>query len=261
MRVGLIYNPQNHHRRSIRLKGYDYTRQGAYFVTLVAYHRDEIFGEVVNGVVRLSALGQIVREEWLRSIGIRKEIRLNEDEFVVMPNHVHGIVWIVEDGGDSATGVGAHGVRPGGDGDDSVEAHGMRLDDGVRQDGVGTNEGMDAWLGTRADTIRPYGGVDATGVGAHGMRPEDGTRQEKRIPSRAPNSLGSFIAGFKSSVTHRAKVELNMEGIWQRNYFDHIIRNQEDFQAIWNYIDANPQKWEQDQLHPQAAPNRYNQEK
>ncbi len=86
-------NP-NHHRRSIRLKGYDYTRDGAYFITLVAYQRAEVFGAVVDGQVVLSALGQIVHDEWMRSIELRREIQLFEDEFVIMPNHIHGIVHI-----------------------------------------------------------------------------------------------------------------------------------------------------------------------
>jgi putative transposase len=100
------FNPEIHHRRSIRLKGYDYTQPGAYFVTFCSYQRDEIFGEVINGKMKLSALGEVVRQEWLRSAEIRKEIRLFDDEFMFMPNHGHGIVWIVD------TAVGADGVRP-----------------------------------------------------------------------------------------------------------------------------------------------------
>ena len=90
------YDPQKHHRRSIRLKGYDYAQPGAYFVTICTYQRDEIFGEVINGEMRLSALGKIVREEWLRSAEIRKEIQIFEDEFMIMPNHFTKLIgsWI-----------------------------------------------------------------------------------------------------------------------------------------------------------------------
>ena len=102
------YDPKTHHHRSIRLKGYDYTLPEAYFVTLVTHRRDPVFGEVSGGEMKLSALGQIVLDEWMRSIGIRKEIQLHEDEFVVMPNHSHGIVWMV-----GVTGVvGAYGIHP-----------------------------------------------------------------------------------------------------------------------------------------------------
>lgn len=109
------YDPHKHHRVSIRLKGYDYTLAGAYFITIVAYKREMLFGEIVNGVMRLNRRGEIVREEWFASVNIRKEIKLFEDEFVVMPNHAHGIVWIVEDDSrftvDTGHPVGADG-RP-----------------------------------------------------------------------------------------------------------------------------------------------------
>jgi putative transposase len=74
-------------------------------------------------------------------------------------------------------------------------------------------------------------------------------------------SLSSFIAGFKASVTSRARRELDITGIWQRNYYDHIIRNETELMKIWHYIDTNPSKWEEDQLHPDAPPNPFNQDK
>lgn len=213
------HDPAIHHRRSIRLKGYDYTQPGAYFVTLVTYHRDEIFGKIMDGAVILSPLGKIVYEEWRQSAEIRKEIFLCEDEFVVMPNYVHGIVWIID---------------------------------------------LDAAPSEMGASLAPLPNAGHS-VGANGIRPMDGDNPSKpgarRAPQqRSPKSLGSFIAGFKASVTSRARRELDMTGIWQRNYYDHIIRREKDFQAIWNYIDNNPRNWESDQLHPSAASNPFNQE-
>ncbi len=100
------YDPQKHHRVSIRMKGYDYTLAGAYFITIVAYQRKMLFGEIVNGEMKLNRRGEIVREEWFASANIRKEIRLFEDEFVVMPNHGHGIVWIVDEDSRFVVGMG-----------------------------------------------------------------------------------------------------------------------------------------------------------
>ncbi|MCS6831331.1 MAG: hypothetical protein NZ749_11915, partial [bacterium] len=94
-------------RRSIRLPGYDYSQPGAYFVTICTHERLCLFGEVVNGQMHLSPFGQVVYEEWYRSAQMRREIVLNPDEMVIMPNHLHGIVWIVE----TAT-VGADGCPP-----------------------------------------------------------------------------------------------------------------------------------------------------
>lgn len=84
------------HRRSIRLKGYDYSAAGGYYVTVVAFRRECLFGEIVNGEMRLNAVGRIVRECW-------DEIpshfpNAETDAFVVMPNHVHGIIFIYADG-------------------------------------------------------------------------------------------------------------------------------------------------------------------
>lgn len=197
------YNPEIHHRRSIRLKGYDYTQPGAYFVTMVTHHRDEIFGKIINGEMILSPLGKIVQEEWFRSGEIRKEIQLFDDEFVVMPNHVHGINWIIP--------VGADGVRPG---------------------------VMGAYHAPQP--MRP----DETDVPPHnGRMPSAPTHASLR---RAPRSLGSFIAGFKASVTSRAGRELNMTGIWQRNYYEHIIRNDRELHNIGWYIQNNPLNWQLD---------------
>lgn len=212
------YNPAIHHRRSIRLKGYDYTQPGAYFVTFCSYRRDELFGEVINAEMRLSALGEIAREEWFRSSEIRKEIRLFEDEFIVMPNHGHGIIWIVE----IAVGV----------------------------DGVRANE-------ADADGINPNNGIQLNRERAHTMRsnptlsnPEEPDARRASL-RRVPRSLGSFIAGFKASVTSRAKNELKMTGIWQRNYYDHIIRNDSELNNIRSYILNNPLNWQLDRDNAQ----------
>jgi putative transposase len=186
----MTYEPARHHRRSIRLRGYDYTQAGAYFVTLCVQGRECLFGTGAAGEMILIELGQIVQEEWKRSSEIRREIEL--DEFVVMPNHTHGIVWIVE------------------------------MND----------------------------------VRAHGRPPQPGStplvRADGRPPQRAPKSLGSFVAGFKSAATKRINEQRGMPGVpvWQHNYYEHIIRNDADLQRIREYIANNPLKWELDQLHP-----------
>lgn len=182
-------------RRSIRLKDFDYSRAGGYFVTLVTFRRENLFGEIMEGEMHLNALGRIVRDEWLHSSKIRKEIRLFEDEFVIMPNHIHGIVWIDP--------VGADGIRP--------------------------------------ETNAPDG--------ADGVRPaQENIGGKHQVPlHRKPKSLGSFIAGYKASVTHRADSELNSGNVWQRNYYDHILRDQSDYERIAGYILENPFNWGDDE--------------
>jgi putative transposase len=260
-----INDPHLHHRRSIRLKGYDYSQPGAYFITLVTYHRDCLFGSVVDGKMQLSALGEIVRDEWMRSIGIRKEIRLNTDEFVVMPNHLHGIGWIVTSdvvkhvGADSTQLVGADGVRP------MIRVYpDNNPDNGVRPmirvyPDNNPDNGVRPMIRVHPDDVRPNKGASITPI------QEEGAYHAPL--RRKPRSISSFIAGFKASVTRRAGNDLNITGIWQRNYYDHIIRDEQDFRNIWNYIDTNPLLWTEDQLHPSLmntgaslSPQRINQE-
>jgi putative transposase len=182
----MTHDKSPHHRRSIRLKGYDYGRMGAYFITICTQDRACLFGTVVDGRMQLNECGAIVREEWFRSAQIRQEIELSAEEFVVMPNHIHGIVWIVDSAG---AGIGAPG--PG---------------------------------------------------GAHGRAPLH----------RQPRSLASFIAGFKSAVTKRINEHRDTPGasVWQRNYYEHIVRNEESLARIREYILTNPLRWHLDQENP-----------
>ncbi|MDM8000561.1 MAG: hypothetical protein QUS33_11350, partial [Dehalococcoidia bacterium] len=103
------YDPDRHHRRSIRLRGYDYALPGAYFVTVCTYQRECLLGRIESGRVVLSDAGEMVRNEWFNTANIRPYIRLNEGECVIMPNHMHGIVWITDNvGAVSYTHLRAH---------------------------------------------------------------------------------------------------------------------------------------------------------
>jgi putative transposase len=105
-------DPESRYRRSIRLKGYDYSAAGGYYVTVAAFRRECLFGEIVNGEMRLNALGRIAREEWFKTAALRPYLELREDEFVVMPNHIHGIIWIFDEIGIRKYGfVGARRRR------------------------------------------------------------------------------------------------------------------------------------------------------
>lgn len=96
-----------HHRRSIRLAGYDYSAEGGYFITIVTQGRVCLYGEVNDGVNQLNEFWKIVWDEWYRTAKLRPGVELMEDEFVVMPNHIHGIVWI-----EDVTGRGAACTAP-----------------------------------------------------------------------------------------------------------------------------------------------------
>ena len=166
------YNPQIHHRRSIRLKNYDYASSGAYFVTIVTHGRQCLFGAIVDGAMRLNEWGAIVCDEWLKTEIIRPRVQL--DVFVIMPNHIHGII-IVND-----------------------------VDGCCR----GTLQ--------RAPTIEQFG-------------------------KPTSDSIPTIIRLFKSATTKRINEYRNTPAVsvWQRNYYEHIIRNETEWQRIRQYIANN----------------------
>ncbi len=94
---------------SVRLKNFDYSSNGAYFITIVTKNRENFFGEIVNEEMNLSGIGEIVWNEWIKTPEIRPDMNLQMVEFVVMPNHVHGIIFIGENeynnGRDAMLGV------------------------------------------------------------------------------------------------------------------------------------------------------------
>ncbi len=196
------------YRKQIRLKYYDYTQHGAYFVTICTYGRVCLFGSIVNKAMQLNACGKIVLEEWIKSASIRREIELGT--FVIMPNHLHGIVML------SRQSVGVDGVDPCPQ-KINPSLINKDIDDANTRSNTGPNAGANAKTGAR------------------------------RAPLRKPRSLSSFIAGFKSAVTKRInETRTAPDRIWQRNYYEHIIRTEFDYERISEYIVFNPESWAED---------------
>lgn len=180
----MAYNPEIHHRRSIRLRDYDYSVAGAYFVTICAFQRECLFGEVVDGEMRLNDAGLVVVNGW-QSIP-RHFPHATLDEFVVMPNHVHGVVFVNNT-------VGAQFIAPN-------------------------------------DQCTPI---------------------MQGAMNRAP-TLGAIVRAFKARCTHGINQICDNPGVlvWQRNYFERVIRDERELAAIRQYIVANPTKWIEDENHP-----------
>ena len=88
----MVYNPEKHHRRSIRLQGHDYSQPGHYFITICTQNQECLFGKIENSKMILNKYGKIAKNEWLKSFKIRQE--LNLDCYIIMPNHIHGIIII-----------------------------------------------------------------------------------------------------------------------------------------------------------------------
>jgi putative transposase len=266
----LKFDPQKHQRRSMRLSEYDYSQAGAYFVTICTWDKTPLFGEICEGEMRLSAAGRIVKAEWKRLAHQFTNIRLNA--FVVMPNHVHGIIVIDDPVGatrhlsdDALSGVEA-GLSdaldvPDGSplrGGEGGEAGDFDMGDGraTRHSSDDDLEGVEPGLKDVLEIpdgsplqIDTHAGVDGSPA------------QLNRLKGPAKGSLGAMIGQFKSRATKKiwSLPEYDHIPIWQRNYYEHVIRDREDYESIWAYIQTNPLRWVEDQLHPRAAPNPFNQ--
>lgn len=105
-----LFNPEKYNRQSIRYPGYDYSQPGHYFITICTKERECIFGEIKNGIIGLSDIGIIVQNEWLNTSKLRQNIIL--DEFIIMPNHIHGIIEITHAVGDSNVGIDCNQSLP-----------------------------------------------------------------------------------------------------------------------------------------------------
>jgi len=183
----MTYDPKIHHRRSIRLRGYDYAQAGAYFVTVCVHEGRHLLGAFQDGELQLHEPGEIVTACWQDLVRHYPHVIL--DEFVVMPNHVHGIIVL----SDVAAGVGAP---------------------------IGVGAGL-----------RPA----PTGV----------TNEFKR------HGVPEIVRAFKSFSARRINAlrGIDHHPVWQRNYYEHIIRDGE-LDRIREYVRTNPLRWACDRYNP-----------
>jgi REP element-mobilizing transposase RayT len=219
------FDPRIHHRRSIRLKGYDYRQAGGYFVTMVTQGRDMLFGEVVNGEMILNDAGEMIVRWWLELPN--KFPNVNVDIFVVMPNHFHGIIFIT----DATDLVG----------DD------LRVVPGLGGDDDGGDNGE--YGGEHGGSPQPIGS----------FQPTDPSRRTDSPQQRQNAPLSQMIQWFKTMTTNeyiRGVKQLGWKPfngkVWQRDYYEHIIRNPSAADRIARYIESNPARWNKDKENPSS---------
>jgi len=215
---------QNKYRiSSARLQNWDYGWNASYFVTICTKNREHYFGEIVDGEMHFSEIGKIAESDWVKSPDIRPDMNLELGAFVVMPNHFHGIVIIGKnkynrrDDDDGDIGGGDDGVGGGNDcvggGRDAMHC-------------VSTDIDMDTNTNTNTNT---------------------NTKIKNKFGPQRKN-LASIIRGFKSSVAiHAHKTDADFE--WQPRYDDRIIRDNQSFGRIQNYINTNIKNWENDDFY------------
>ena len=186
------FDPFKHRHHSTRLRGYDYSQAGAYFVTICVQQHQCLFGDVVNAEMDLNELGTIANECWLAIPEHFPYVEL--DEYVVMPSHAHGIVVITDDGA-------------------GVQRRDVQLN-------VPTSNAP-------RDPSNPFS-----------------------MMSPKHKTLSIIVRTYKAAVTTRCREMDCYDFVWQANYYDHIIRNEREWNAIAKYIYENPANWNADMDNP-----------
>ena len=184
----VTFDPERNHRRSIRLKGYDYSSEGAYFITICTKDRECFLGEIAQGEARINPAGNAIKYWWIELQNKFENIEL--DEYIIMPNHIHGIIYI-------------------------------------------TNVGADL-------RVCPAENRTNTDKGEH-----IGSPLHRFIQWFKTMSINEYIAGVNHYGWHRFNGKL-----WQRNYYERIIRDKEELNRVREYIANNPMRWAEDENNP-----------
>lgn len=230
---------QNKYRiPSARLQTWDYRWQGAYFITICTKNRAHYFGSVVNNKMELSNVGVLADVFWHEIKNHTKNINLGE--FIVMPNHIHGILIINADPDTTSNSRDSNQIPIEIDDGNLTDAP-NRLDDANRLD-VANSIHDRIPVQTRHALSLP----DANEYPNAHENPQKSIGQT-RFRNPGKNSISSIIGGYKSAVTKHAN-RLNLDFGWQTRFYDHIIRNEKAFNIISNYIKNNPKKWGEDKF-------------
>jgi REP element-mobilizing transposase RayT len=262
------FNPNIHHRHSIRLRGYDYARAGAYFVTIVMQRRECLLGNVAEGEMALNDAGRMIEKWWLELN--HKFPSVDTDEYVVMPNHFHGIVVITP---PDTVGADLRVGPVGGEHPNAGEHPNRGEPIGGEHTGSplppNTESGQYVGLGEPTGGEHPNRGEHAggehtgsplppntesgqfVGLGEHagGEHPNAGEHTGSPLPT--------IIQWFKTMTTNeyiRGVKQLGWPSfpgkLWQRNYYEHVVRDERDLERIRRYIVNNPNQWAMDAENP-----------
>src|SRR5665648_936839 len=254
---------------SVRLQNWDYGWNAMYFVTICTQGRECYFGEINNGEMHLTEIGKIVESEWLKTFELRPDMNLTSVEYVVMPNHFHAIIMIGEneyntkrdaqrdaqhdgqrdeqcDGQRDAQRDEQCDAQHDGQRDEQCDAQRDAQRDGKRdaqhdaqRDGKRDAQRRDAMhcVPTIATAIATTAALTTTTI-----------NESKNKFGPQSKNLASVIRGFKIGVTKNAR-QIHVGFAWQSRFYDHIIRNDESFHRISNYILNNPGNWTNDKFY------------
>ena len=217
---------------SARLRNWDYSAEGIYFITICTAGHDCYFGGIVNKKMVLSDIGSLVHLEWEKSFVIRAELFC--DYFVIMPNHIHAILRIeneVCEQTDEMHNRNTHNILPGND----VETDGRPSLQISNRPSIQISECPSLQISNRPSLHHDIVTKKQTSPSKFG------------VAYRSPKSISSFVAGFKSVVTVNAR-KIHADFGWQTRFHDHIIHTDPEYQRIADYIENNPSNWEKDKF-------------
>lgn len=231
------------HRRSIRLPTYDYGQSGAYFITICTQDRQPFFGDIKGGVMRLSECGLKVDQVWHDLPSRFPWIAL--DAFQIMPDHIHAIVWIHRPVDGKAP---IHSIRRGESHSPFPKSHSPfpkfhspshlmineHREPPPRDTGRNTADAM---------ASAEHDGNDGDSkIGEGGLKNKKG-EWDSPLQCGTSKTVGSIVRGLKIPVTQWARQSMGVHDVWQRNYFERIIRSQQGLESIRRYITNNPARW------------------
>ncbi len=204
------------------MPGWDYSGNGIYFITIVTQNRECNLGDIIEGKMILSDFGKIINTEWLKSFEIRDELLL--DLYIIKPNHLHAIVVL-----------------------DKMEISKHDIDVLHGSTNLHSSHGSHAETHGRASL--------------HQSKQQSPPKQNNQPCIRKPKSISSFIGGFKSAINSKIDDYIDENNLdipkynrnnhfFQSNYHDHIIRNEQSYHNISEYIINNPLKWNNDNFNP-----------
>ena len=250
------YNPDIHHRRSIRLKGYDYASEGLYFVTICTQNRECLFGEIKNDEMILNDAGRMVEKWYNKTQDKFPDIVCHE--MIIMPNHFHCIWENVGLHGASAVGADprvrpvTNNVRPIENNVRPIEPNNKRI---VDNDNHVVDKGGHVDIQNNNDKYH----VDEGGHVGPPLRVNDLLDDSDLVENTTGSPLSSVVQWFKTMTTNEYIRGVKQLGwmpfdrkLWQRNYYEHIIRDDVSLQTIAYYIINNPAQWQEDKFYQPA---------
>ncbi|MBK7959588.1 MAG: transposase [Bacteroidetes bacterium] len=227
----MAYNPNIHHRRSVRLKNYDYSKEGMYFITINCHKRNHLFGHIENKEMILNDAGEIAHACWLEIPSHFPHAILHNH--IIMPNHMHGIIELITRANDDDDTIRANNNSPDSHPPDT-HPHDIHPPDTHPHD-------------IHPHDIHPHDiHPPDPAIGANNNDPAIGANNYSPLWRSPSKTIGSIVRGYKIGVTKWMRQNTDIYDVWQRNYFVNIIRDELSYQNITDYIIHNPKKWAED---------------